>query len=346
MDRHDPALTAPRWDVDDYATARLVLAHKGFTRTGAYREEPHPLAAHVLNLSGAEHERVRSAVDSALTRLLPVCAAAVAQWAPRLIDGLSGEVDVAAAFARPLSLVLVDTLVGLANLDEAELRWWHDAVLRLDSGAMDGIDDLLDRVNSLIDERRRRPGTDLVSALATDPHVVGAPLAATVVFAVTAGYVNTANFLALSLLALAHHPGEYSWLRAHPHGVPDAVEELLRYAEPSGRASMRVAAGNVELSDRRVAAGTTVWVHRAAANRDPRRFADPDLLDLRRGAGSLAFGAGPHYCLGAPVVRAVADVTLLALLSRVAELRPVDRTPQRWDFADPLFLRVGRRSSG
>jgi cytochrome P450 len=122
------------------------------------------------------------------------------------------------------------------------------------------------------------------------------------------------------------------------------VDELLRFCEPPSRASSRFADEDTLVAGRLVAKGTAVYVFRSAANRDPARFPDGHRLDLRRpkAPGSLAFGAGPHYCLGAQLVHLIADVTLLTMLPLIDTLRPTERIGAEWDFADALWLEVVR----
>lgn len=120
-------------------------------------------------------------------------------------------------------------------------------------------------------------------------------------------------FLANAWLALLRHPAELALLRADPGLMPGALDELLRYAGPA-RAQFRRAAADVEVGGAAIARGDRVILMLAAANRDPARFPHPDRLDLRRrGARHLAFGAGPHACIGAPLVRMAAAVATGAL---------------------------------
>ncbi len=329
-----------RVDVTGYAAARTALTHPDLSRAGAIGDPPEPLALHVLNLEGADHRRVRTAVAAAVERRTPDVLPLVAPTAGRLLTGLDGEVDLAGAFVRPHVLLVLDALLGLAD-DERELGGWHDCAL-----ALEAMPDLVPhpeierRVRDLVARRRGSGRGDVVSLLADGSELAAGELVATVFFLLSAGYVNTVNVLGLSLLALAREPDQYAWLREHPDAVSTASEELLRIAEPRGRASLRIATRDLDLGGVPVAAGATVWVHRGRADHDPARFPDPDRLDLRRGAGSLAFGAGAHYCLGASLVRTILDLTLLAVVERVAELRPTRRTPPNWDFPDELPLMV------
>lgn len=328
-----------RLHVTDHATARAALTCPALTRAPEVRGATDPLERHVLNLEGEEHERARTAVAAALDEALPSVLPAARARAVHLLAGLAGEVDVAGHFVRPFVLTLLDDLLGLSDAEGEGLEWWHGAALAMegrgvDTGAVAG------RVRDLVERRRADPRPGVVSTLAA-AGLAEEVTVATVFFAFDAGYVNTVNFLGLALLALARFPEQYRWLRTRPDAVPGAVDELLRFAEPPARASMRVAARDVRVGDLDIAAGTTVWISRARANRDPARFPGGDRLELGRPAsGSLAFGAGAHYCLGAGLVRAVADLTLLASIDRIEALEPTSGTPASWDFADPLPLRV------
>jgi cytochrome P450 len=327
--------TAPRLDVRDYATARAALVHRDLTRSPAVRGAADSLEQHVLNLDGADHRRVRTALDAALAPALPTVTRLLPQLVEQLLDGIDGEVDAAAGFVRPLVLVVLDAVLGLSG----DITRWHQIGLALDAGGVPGRAERA-AVADLVQARRDEPGDDAVSRLIASDALSERELIATVAFAFAAGYTNTCNFLGLSLLALARHPEQYATLRRDPRAVPQAVEELLRYAEPSGRASLRVAACDTRVNELDITAGTVVLVRRAAAARDPRVVTDGQRLVLDRPAASpaLAFGAGRHYCLAAGLVRTLADLTLLGLVRRITRLEATARTPADWDFAQPLWL--------
>lgn len=330
------------WQVRDYRTARAVLAHSRLDRTAGLAFSENPLVPHILNQSGAVHHRLRASVAHAVEATLPRVALTARRCAAELIARCSGEGDVAGSFVRPFALVLVDELVGLSSGDPDELDWWHRAALTTDAGTTREVVAAIDaRLRTKVADRRREPREDMLSQLVRDG-VNDDELVATAYFAFSAGYVNLANFLGRALLALARHPDQYMWLRANRGAVPTAVDELLRYAEPPGRASLRFAAREVNVAGRPLPAGTAVHVFRAAANRDPGRFRNPERLDLRRADArtSLAFGAGPHYCVGAALVRATTDLCLLVVLDHVVSLHTTVRTDREWDFAAPLWLEI------
>ncbi len=136
-----------------------------------------------------------------------------------------------------------------------------------------------------------------------------------------AGYENSTNLIGNGLLALLRRPGEYARLRRHPELLGTAVDEMLRYDSPAGLAIRRFPVEPVEIAGVGIPAGEPVLLSLAAANRDPARFADADLLDVARTDNPhLALGHGIHYCVGAPLARMEAEIALGAVLRRLPEL--------------------------
>lgn len=130
------------------------------------------------------------------------------------------------------------------------------------------------------------------------------------------------HLLAAVWCALLEHPAEFGRLRREPGNLPQALEELLRFASPS-RTVFRVAQGRAVIGDARIAKGDHVHLRLAAANRDPSRFPEPDRLDLARGqSGHLAFGRGRHACAGAQLIRLAAGAATLALVATTASVEP------------------------
>jgi cytochrome P450 len=145
---------------------------------------------------------------------------------------------------------------------------------------------------------------------------------------VIGGYEPLVHLIGNGLLVLHNHPAERARLREDPALIKSAVEELLRYESPI-QFTARVAREDVDLDGRRIRGGQTVVALFGAANRDPAVFADPDRLDLGRAPNPhLGFGAGPHFCLGAPLVRLGAEVALGTLVQRFPHLRLTAETPQ------------------
>ncbi|WP_233521847.1 cytochrome P450 [Streptomyces triticagri] len=187
---------------------------------------------------------------------------------------------------------------------------------------------------ALVDERRRHPGDDVVSgwlrlwqqaAPEQSPDVVRR----LAMFTVMAGLETTTALLNSAVWLLGQHPDQADWLRYHVEGIPGAVEEILRY-DPPVHVVTRVASRGNTLSGTGIHEGQLVYAMIASAQHDPDFISDPARFDVRRPAARhLAFGQGPHYCLGAGLARLEAAVLLEQLLPRFPRLRLAE--PPQWE---------------
>ncbi|MGA9874845.1 MAG: cytochrome P450 [Solirubrobacteraceae bacterium] len=176
----------------------------------------------------------------------------------------------------------------------------------------------------ILAQRRVDPGEDLLSALIHPPdagdELETDEIVTMCLLLLAAGHETTANLIGNGTLALLEHPGQLDWLAQHPDLVPQAVEELLRYDSPVQVAS-RVARSDLTLCGTTVLEGQQALILLGAANRDPSRYPDPDRLDLgRAGEPHIAFGNGPHFCVGAGLARLEAQETFKHLAQ--SSLRP------------------------
>ncbi|MER6199142.1 cytochrome P450 [Streptomyces sp. NPDC001586] len=276
---------------------------------------------------------------TALERLRPTVRRLVRTHLDELDAQLSrcGRVDFVETVARALPIAVMSVILGLPAADRDLLARYSIATAALtepfatpeQTAAADAAAaDFHAYVMALLDERARTPGDDLLSRWLTQAHggsgtVSRDELAAHVVFLVGAGAETTSSLFATALQALERHPDQARWLAAHPEAMPQAIEELTRW-DPSVQNAVRVPAQDTHLAGIPVPAGTLVHALIAAANRDPAHFPRPDALDFRRRPQrSLNFGAGIHYCLGAPLARMNASEFLPELLHRFPALRTV-----------------------
>jgi cytochrome P450 len=297
----------------------------------------------MLALNPPDHTRLRRLVSATFTaRRVQALRPAIGQLVDDLLDGMTGEVDFISAFAFPLPVNVIGELLGVPAPDRPRfqtlVRDWtlvleviDDDVLRRADPAAAAVRDYL---GGLAAERRRRPGTDLLSALVlaeeAGDQLSEDELLTTAGLLFAAGFETTTNLLANGLVALQHHPEQLRLLRERPDLAPSAVEELLRFDSPVQIAS-RVAGAPLELAGIEVAAGERIVAYLGAGNRDPRRFAAPDRLDLTRPDNApLSFGGGIHYCLGAPLARLEAQIALPALVRRFPRLS-LSGVPERRD---------------
>ncbi len=195
---------------------------------------------------------------------------------------------------------------------------------------------LQDMFRRLIEDKRRRPGDDILTALVgyyddgliSEDEVIGLA-----VFILAAGHGTSRDLIANSLYLLLAHPEQARQLSAGPDVVARAVEEVLRYESPIPMLS-QVARQATIIAGHEVGAGDTVLLHLGAANRDPSRFDRPDIFDVRRADNRhLAFGFGAHFCLGAPLARQTAAIMLEELCPHLPHLVP-GPVPPTWKHGD------------
>ncbi len=340
------------WLVTRYADARRALADPRLSKdplrhspgahargkVGIPGERGADLMTHLLNIDPPDHTRLRRLVSAAFTpRRVAAFEPRVRELADRLIDAFAdrGHADLIHEFAFPLPIHAICDLLGVPSEDQDDFRDWAGAMIRHGGGPRGGVARAVKRMRGylaeLIHRKRAAPGDDLISGLirASDhgEHLTEGEAAAMAFILLFAGFETTVNLIGNGVYALLRDPGQRAVLTGAVRGgdrtlVAGAVEELLRYDGPVELATWRFAAEDLELAGRPVAAGDPVLVVLAAADRDPDRFAGPDVLDLaRRDNPHLGFGHGIHYCLGAPLARLEGRVALSRLLTRLPELR-------------------------
>lgn len=185
----------------------------------------------------------------------------------------------------------------------------------------------------IVAQRRTEPGDDLLSALIHPPdggvQLRTEEIITMCLLLLAAGHETTATLIGNGTLALLEHPDQLDWLAQHPDQRAAAVEELLRYDSPAQIAS-RIARTDLELGGVQVRKGQQALAVLGAANRDPAVYPDPNRLDLvRTGPSHLAFGNGPHYCVGAGLARLEAQETFNRLAGLLVGTEPGDWSYRR-----------------
>jgi cytochrome P450 len=303
------------------------------------------LDRNLLMLDGDEHRRVRGLVSKAFTpRRIEALRPRVEAIVDELLDAAAPkrEMELIHDLAHPLPVVVIAELLGVPLEDRERFRGWSNDVveiLDLMSGrdglrpAWRGAEGLAGYFRALLAERRRAPKDDLLSAmLAAEENgaVLGeADVLALCALLLAAGHETTTNLIGNAVLALLRHPGERKRLEDDPSLMPSAVEEFLRFDSPV-QVTDRVITEDLDFRGRRFRRGQLAVCLIGAANHDPARFPDPDRLDVARGdRGHLAFGLGPHVCLGAPLARLEAEVALAGLLRRFPHFTGPTEPPGR-----------------
>ncbi|MGA6170788.1 cytochrome P450 family protein [Streptomyces sp. NPDC012600] len=340
------------WLVTRYGDARQALAdarlsknpahHAGSAaakgKTGIPGERKAELMTHLLNIDPPDHTRLRRLVSKAFTpRRVAEFAPRVQELTDRLIDGFieEGKADLIHDFAFPLPIYAICDLLGVPREDQDDFRDWAGMMIRHGGGPRGGVARSVKKMRGylaeLIHRKRENPGDDLISGLikASDhgEHLTENEAAAMAFILLFAGFETTVNLIGNGMYALLRHPEQRAGLEASLAAGESAllatgIEELLRFDGPVELATWRYATEALTLGGQEIAAGDPVLVVLAAADRDPERFADPDLLDLSRSDNQhLGYGHGIHYCLGAPLARLEGQAAVATLLRRLPGLR-------------------------
>jgi cytochrome P450 len=300
------------------------------------------------------HTKLRGLVSRAFTpRSIAALEPRIRVLAHRLLDdgAARGELDLVSEFSVPLPLMVIAELLGVASWEWPRFRRWSDAIMGLVHAlrpgpraeaaftAYRGAHVEMERFLAVeIAARQIEPRDDLLTRL-VEAETDGERLSDAEVLSffellLLAGHETTTNLIDNAVLALLEHPSQLERLRAEPALLPSAIEEVLRYRSPV-QAVFRATRETVELHGRRIPPNRLVLAMIGAANRDPRRFAEPHRFDIARDPNPhVAFGHGIHFCIGAPLARLEARVALPALLERLPELRRATRTA--WE-PRPMF---------
>ena len=301
-----------------------------------------PYRAHIpmmLTIDRPEHSRLRKLVShdftrDAIGRRRPV----VERLATEAVDDMLArpECDAVELLASPLPVAVIAHLLGVPESDLPEFRDWSDNIVKsfaLGPSLVSAVRDSADVLGSSIklhayfaeqfERLRAQPGDDVLSGLiaASDEGSLTADeLFWFALMLLIAGNETTTNLLGLMMLRFAEQPDQYTRVREDPSLVPSAVEEALRHGSPI-QGLYRTAVADYRVGDAFIPAGGRVLLLYGAANRDPRKYPNPDAFDVTRNpTDHVAFGSGIHFCLGAHLARLEGQVVLEELIRRVERI--------------------------
>jgi cytochrome P450 len=329
----------PAWLATRYDDVRLVLGDRRFSRAMAVtsdvpRMTPTKLDSGMIVKDPPDHTRLRRLVAKAFTqRRVEELRPRVRALAEELVDAMVARgmpVDLVDHFALSLPVAVICELLGVPVADRPRFRAWSDAFLSTNKATAEQFlatrAEFREYMSGLVAARRAVPADDLMTALieARDEHdrLSELELVDMCTGVLIAGHETTASHIPNFVHVLLAHPERLAELRADPELMPAAIEELLRFTPLGhGPGFPRYATEDVEVGGVLVRAGEPVVVEVASANRDPRRFSDPDELRFDRVENQhLGLGHGVHHCLGAQLARVELQEGLRALLAKLPGL--------------------------
>ncbi len=348
------------WLVARYEDVKALLRDRRLGRTylhlATHAEMGHPdppawhdpfwdlINAGILDMEPPDHTRVRRLVSKAFTpKFVEGLRPRVQAIMDELVDGVAGagEFDLIAV-AEPLPVTVIAEMLGVPETDRRHLRPWSADIVKMyelnpsvqmQRDAVRASTEFSDYLRTLARERKADPGDDdLISRLAAvvdeGEHLTEDELVGTCVLLLNAGHEATVSSTLLGWLALFRYPDRLKELREDRSLLPTAVDELLRFDTPL-QMFERWVLEPIEVRGVAIPRGAELGLLFGSANRDPDVFVEPDELDLSRDPNPhLTFGAGIHFCLGAPLGRQELQISFATLMDRFPNLDLVEEP--RW----------------
>ena len=293
----------------------------------------------ILESEPPKHTRIRGLITKAFNRnriesLRPDIERIVSDLLSQLSDS-SNEFDLIAQYAEPLPVRIIAALLGFPREEEHLLRPWSQAIVKMyevaptqsdEEGARKAAAEFSEYVHKLMVERKKDPGTDLISELAqveeAGERLSTRELIATCVLLLNAGHEASVNGFGNGMVALLQRPEQRKLLFSEPDTYGErAVEEFLRFDSPLQYFD-RTAKEDVDIGGVLVRSGQKIGSLLGAANRDEAVFERADSMDITRSSNQhISFGGGIHFCIGAPLARLEMSIALPALIKKFPGLQ-------------------------
>ena len=333
----DPRLSAKR--------AQQMLLPLPLSRQAEFSELARMFSLWLIFMDPPEHTRLRKLLNkgfspAAIEALRPQVEAIVDRMLSPLQPGY--EVELMGEFANPMPVRIISEMLGIPQeLNDTFVNWSRaiavfrgspDRTVEQAQAAQDALIALTDFFRKTVEERKRNKGNDLISLL-IDIEEEGEVLTEEELYAqcialLFAGHETTRSLIGNGMYTLLQHPEDTAELRENPDMIRPAVEELLRYESPV-QFTARVLKEDIEICGQHIPRKWTVLCMLGAANRDPKRFKDPNQLDLKRlNNQHLAFSAGPHACIGGQLARLEGQVAILNLVQRFPKMKLTGPRPE------------------
>lgn len=335
-------------DVHDTLRDRRLgraYAHR-YTHAEFGRPEPDPRWSRfheheqwsLLCLEPPDHTRIRRLITKVFTpRAVLALRPQLEETAAELLDRCAEarEFDLLRDYAQPFSVAVICGMLGVPVADTRRLLDWSHAIVKMyelstaeeqKRAADRAAGEFIEYTRALIARARAHPDGGLVSQLVRvedeGARLTEAEITSTVMVLLEAGHEATVNTLGNGMRAFMFHPGEWRRVTSGDVDARTAIEEMLRWDAPLQLFERWVLEDGVSIAGQPLRVGEEVAMLFGSANRDPRRFEEPDRFDAGRGdAGHIGFGGGTHFCIGAPLARLELEVSLAALATRLPSLQ-------------------------
>lgn len=333
----DPRCSAKR--------AQQMLLPLPLSRQAEFGELARMLSLWLIFMDPPEHTRLRKLLNKGFA---PAAIEALRRQVEALVDRMleplkpGMEIDLLREFANPMPVGIISEMMGVPEALHGTFVDWSRAIavfrgspnrtVEHAQAAQDAMIHLTDYFRKTVAERKGHKGEDLISLL-IDIEEEGEVLTEEELYAqcialLFAGHETTRNLIGNGMYTLLQHPEQTAELRENPEMIRSAVEELLRYESPV-QFTARVLKEDIEVCGQRIPKKWSILCMLGAANRDPKRFKDPNQLDLKRlNNQHLAFSAGPHACIGSQLARLEGQVAILKLVERFPKMKLAGPRPE------------------
>src|SRR5579885_1530792 len=342
------------WHVFRYADVHHIITdyqqfsserRRSFGRRAGRNQEQ---GRSIIAMDPPQHRQYRSLVSSAFTpRALARLSDRIRAITQELLDEVRpiGRMDIVSDIAYPLPTIVIAEMLGVPTSDRPLFRRWADALLSQQLSDAEffkpeqpeverisvAFDEMSDYFRAILEERRRQPREDMMSELLAaevdGEHLSMEDTISFCILLLLAGHVTTTNLLSQAIRCFDEHPDAMQRLRKQPELMPEAIEEVLRYASPVWRL-VRTNKTDVTIEGLTIPADSVIFTWVASANRDSAQFPDPERFDITRTPNKhVAFGHGIHFCIGAPLSRLEAAIALPMMLEQLPHLQRVREEP-------------------
>jgi len=338
------------WQVFSYdGVLRVLSDHAAFSSNFGGQdpdsEAGDPLSASLVAMDPPRHRQLRNLVTQAFTpRSVANLSDRITAIAGDLLDQVAanGRMDIIDDLSYPLPVIVIAEMLGIPHEDRARFKAWSDGIV---GASFDGGSNPQGAMSAyfldMIEQRRREPQDDLISALLAAQidgvHLNQRELLGFCVLLLVARNETTTNLIGNAILCFDEHPEAMEQLRAQPELIPAAIEEVLRYRSPV-QMMYRRAISDLTIDENHIRAGQMVLAQIGSANLDEAQFPDPDRFDIARTPNKhISFGHGIHFCIGAPLARLESKIVLTMLLDRLRDIRRVRTVPLEPTGSDVVY---------